>query len=129
MGNGRGVENAVHLYRLPLFKLMFCARSVHRDWLDVKDIQRCLVLSIKTGGCPGDGGYCSQSLRHAAGLQRQALLSVEEALAVAWRARERFCMGAAWRSAPFGEQFDRVLQRVREVKAIGLEACAKLGEA
>jgi len=122
---------ALQLYRLPLFELLFRAHSVHRRFHDLQDIQRCFLLSIKTGGCPEDCGYCSQSAHHATGLQRTPLLSVEEVRVAAVKAREegaqRFCMGAAWRSAPDGEQFDRVLAMIREVKSLGLEACATLG--
>jgi biotin synthase len=120
-----------HLYHLPFFDLLFKAHSVHRRFHDVQDIQRCFLLSIKTGGCPEDCGYCSQSAHHATALKRQPLLTVEEVRASALEARERgaqrFCMGAAWRNAPQGEQFERVLAMVREVKSLGLEACATLG--
>lgn len=131
MSSGKNVANALRLYRLPLFDLLYRAHSVHIRFHDPHEIQRCFLLSIKTGGCPEDCGYCSQSAHYPTALKRQPLLSVEEVRAAALEAREqgaqRFCMGAAWRSAPNGEQFDRVLEMVREVKALGLEACATLG--
>jgi len=90
-----------------------------------------MLLSIKTGGCPEDCAYCPQSARYDTGLERQELLSVEEALAAARSAREqgatRFCMGAAWRDVPKDARFSRVLEMVRGVRALGLEACCTLG--
>lgn len=123
--------SALHLYQLPFFELLYRAHSVHRQFHDAQDIQRCVLLSIKTGGCPEDCGYCSQSAHHKTGLERQPLKSVEEVLSAASQAREagadRFCMGAAWRQAPEGEAFDRVLAMVRGVKSLGMEACVTLG--
>jgi biotin synthase len=125
------IEKSLRLYRLPFFDLLFSAHSEHRLHQQANDIQRCFLLSIKTGGCPEDCAYCSQSARHDTGLAREPLLSVEQVRLAARAAKERgaqrFCMGAAWRQAPGGEQFARVLQMVREVKALGLEACATLG--
>ncbi|WP_216845096.1 biotin synthase BioB [Granulicella sp. S156] len=131
MSSATDVASVLELYRLPFFDLLFRAHSVHRSFHDPEDIQRCVLLSIKTGGCPEDCGYCSQSAHHQTELQRVPLLSVEEVRASALRAREqgaqRFCMGAAWRNAPEGEPFERVLAMIREVKSLGLEACVTLG--
>lgn len=125
------LQQALSLYHLPFFDLIAQAHQVHRQGHDPSDIQRCALLSIKTGGCPEDCGYCSQSAHHSTGLTRQSLLTVEEVRNAAQLAKQRgatrFCMGAAWRTPPSGEQFDRVLDMVREVKACGLEACATLG--
>lgn len=125
------VVSALELYQLPFFDLLFRAHSVHRSFHDPEEIQRCVLLSIKTGGCPEDCGYCSQSAHHQTELKRVPLLSVEDVRASALRAREqgaqRFCMGAAWRNAPDGEPFERVLAMIREVKSLGLEACTTLG--
>jgi biotin synthase len=125
------LDRALELYHLPLFELINQAHQVHRQWHNPADVQRCVLLSIKTGGCPEDCGYCSQSAHHAANVPRQPLLTLEEVRTAAQRAKERgatrFCMGAAWRSAPYGEPFERVLNMVREVKSFGLEACATLG--
>jgi biotin synthase len=126
-----GVASALHLYRLPFFELLHRAHTEHLRFHDAQDIQRCFLLSIKTGGCPENCGYCSQSAHHQTGLERQPLLSVDDVLTAAAKAKQagaqRFCMGAAWRQAPEGEQFDRVLSMVRGVKSLGMEACVTLG--
>ena len=126
------LERTLALYRLPFFELIDLAHQVHRQWHDPSDVQRCVLLSIKTGGCPEDCGYCSQSARYPTNVQRQPLLSIDEVRLTAQRAKERgatrFCMGAAWGNAPYGEQFERVLSMVQEVKACGLEACVTLGK-
>ena len=91
----------------------------------------CRLLSVKTGGCPEDCSYCPQSAHYDTGVGRQPMLSVEQVRAAAAQARAdgatRFCMGAAWRNVRDGAEFDRVLEMVREVKGLGLEACATLG--
>ncbi len=119
------------VYSAPLADLIFRAQFVHREYHRADEVQGCMLLSIKTGGCPEDCAYCPQSARYRTGVQRQALMSVEETRAAAARARAqgatRFCMGAAWREAPVGEEFARVLDMVREVRALGLEACCTLG--
>jgi biotin synthase len=124
-------EEALHLYRLPLFELLFTAHTTHREFHSPHDIQRCFLLSIKTGGCPEDCGYCGQSAHHQTGVAREPLLPIKDVRRAAASARDRgaqrLCMGAAWRQAPEGNQFERVLQIVREVKALGLEACVTLG--
>ena len=124
-------DEALRLYQLPFFELLFQAHSVHRTLHDVEDIQRCYLLSIKTGGCPEDCGYCAQSAHYETGLPREPLITVDQAREAARIAKQngaqRFCMGAAWRSAPTGERLDRVLEMIAEVKALGLEACATLG--
>jgi biotin synthase len=90
-----------------------------------------MLLSIKTGGCPEDCGYCPQSAHYDTGVEREQLLGLETTLVAARRARDqgatRFCMGAAWRNVPKGEPFERVLEMVRGVRALGLEACCTLG--
>lgn len=119
------------IYNLPLPELMFRAQSVHRRFHKPDEIQGCQLLSIKTGGCPEDCGYCPQSAHYKTGLEREQLLSVEKTLDAARNAKNsgatRFCMGAAWRNIPDGEQFDRVLEMVEGVRSIGLEACCTLG--
>ncbi len=94
-------------------------------------MQGCSLLSIKTGGCPEDCAYCPQSAHYKTGVEREGLLSVDAALEAAQNAKAqgatRFCMGAAWRDVPKGEQFERVLDMVRGVRALGLEACCTLG--
>jgi len=124
-------EEIEGIYTLPLLELVFEAQRVHRAHHRANEVQGCILLSIKTGGCPEDCGYCSQSAHYDTELTRRELLSVEETLAAARAAREngatRFCMGAAWRSVPAGPHFDRVLDMVRGVRALGMEACCTLG--
>jgi biotin synthase len=119
------------VYGLPLPELIFRAAEVHRAHHDVRDIQRCALLSIKTGGCPEDCGYCSQSAHFKTPVEATPLLSVEEVRQRALRARElgatRFCMGAAWRGPRDGPAFDRVLEMVRVVRGLDMEACVTLG--
>ena len=119
------------LLERPLLDLVFEAASVHREHHDPSAMQCSQLLSIKTGGCPEDCGYCSQSAHHATPVEREPLLDVETVVDTARRAREngadRFCMGAAWREVRDGEEFDRVCDMVREVKGLGLETCVTLG--
>jgi len=119
------------IYTSPLPDLIFQAQSVHRQFHRPDVVQGCMLLSIKTGGCPEDCGYCPQSAHYKTGVARRDLLSVDEALQAAAQARAqgatRFCMGAAWRDVPNGEQFERVLAMVRGVRDLGMEACCTLG--
>jgi biotin synthase len=119
------------IYTAPLPDLIFRAQTVHRQHHRADEVQGCVLLSIKTGGCPEDCAYCPQSARYRTDVERQELLGVEETLAAATRAREqgatRFCMGAAWRDIPHGKQFERVLTMVRGVRELGMEACCTLG--
>lgn len=124
-------ERLRSLFALPLLKLVQQAASVHAEHWPEGDIQRCSLLSIKTGNCPEDCSYCPQSARYATDIEKHALLDVEEIVTRAKAAKEggssRFCMGAAWRKPPRGEQFESVLTAIREVKSLGLEVCATLG--
>lgn len=119
------------LHDLPLFELMDRARAVHMANHRHEEVQLCTLLSVKTGGCPEDCGYCSQSAHHKTAVKGEPLMQVEDVVAAARRAKEqgatRFCMGAAWREVKEGPQFERVLGMVREVKSLGLEACVTLG--
>lgn len=119
------------VYRLPLPELILRAAEVHRKHRGYGDIQRCELLSIKTGGCPEDCKYCSQSAHYDTPVERQPLMTVEEVRQRAEAAKERgatrFCMGAAWRSPKDGPEFDRVLDMVRVVSGLGMEACVTLG--
>ena len=122
-----------HLYHQPLFDLISQSRAVHLQHWRGEEIQRCSLLSIKTGGCSEDCAYCAQSAHYSTGLAREELLSMETVLAAASRARShgatRFCMGAAWRAVRDGsEKFDRVLEIVRQVSQLGMEVCVTLGE-
>ena len=119
------------IYTAPLPDLIFRAQLAHRAYHRAGEVQGCALLSVKTGGCPEDCAYCPQSAHHRTGVERRELLSVDETLAAARDARAqgatRFCMGAAWRDVPKGEPFERVLEMVRGVRALGLEACCTLG--
>jgi biotin synthase len=119
------------IYRMPLPELVFRAQSVHRQRHAPDRVQTCQLISIKTGGCPEDCAYCPQSAHYDADLQRQGLLDVQHVMGVARQAAERgvtrFCMGAAWRQAPEGAEFERVLEMVRGVSALRVEVCCTLG--
>ena len=115
----------------PLLELVYEAAAVHRAHHDPAYVQCSQLLSIKTGGCPEDCGYCSQSAHAHTAVEREPLMDVGSVLAEAARAKadgaDRFCMGAAWREVRDGEEFERVLQMVAGVKALGLETCVTLG--
>ena len=126
------VDEIVSLHDSPLLELVARASAAHRRYFDPNDVQKAALLSIKTGGCPEDCSYCPQSAHHReVKLDRVELMAVDDVLCAAKRAREagadRFCMGAAWRSAPEGKRFDAVLDMVRGVRALGMEACVTLG--
>ena len=118
------------LFALPFNDLLFKAHTTHRAHFDPNAVQVSTLLSIKTGGCSEDCGYCSQSARYQTGLENQALLPLDEVLSAARAAQARgatrFCMGAAWRG-PKEKDLQPVLEMVRAVKALGLETCATLG--
>jgi biotin synthase len=121
------------LYHQPLFDLISQSRAVHLQHWRGEEVQRCSLLSIKTGGCSEDCAYCAQSAHYSTGVEREELLSLETVLTAANRARSqgatRFCMGAAWRGVRDGsEKFERVLGIVREVSRLGMEVCVTLGE-
>ncbi|HXW18021.1 MAG TPA: biotin synthase BioB [Candidatus Acidoferrales bacterium] len=119
------------IYELPLTDLVFHAQGVHRAYHPADEVQLCRLLSIKTGGCPEDCAYCPQSAHYSTGVRREALLDVDDVLAAARRAKSdgatRFCMGAAWREAPEGKEFEAVLTMVRGVAETGMEVCCTLG--
>jgi biotin synthase len=118
------------LFALPFNDLMFQAQNAHRANFDPNAVQLSTLLSIKTGGCSEDCGYCSQSARHDTGLEREKLLDVAEVVEAAKAAKDagatRFCMGAAWRG-PKDKDLGAVVDMVKEVKALGLETCVTLG--
>ncbi|HHH10527.1 MAG TPA: radical SAM protein, partial [Sorangium sp.] len=125
------VDEVVSIHDAPLFTLLDRARAVHGAHHDSGEVQLCTLLSVKTGGCPENCAYCPQSAHHDTDVARAGLLDVAAVVAAAKRAREagstRFCMGAAWREVRDGEDFDAVIEMVRGVKALGLEACCTLG--
>ncbi len=118
------------LFELPFADLLFRAQQVHRAHFDPNAVQRSTLLSIKTGNCSEDCGYCSQSKRHQTGLDTQNLMALDEVVSAARAAKaqgaSRFCMGAAWRG-PKDKDMGPVLDMVRAVKALGLETCVTLG--
>ena len=119
------------LHDLPFPELLFRAQTIHRRHNDPAAVQLCTLLSIKTGGCPEDCAYCPQSARYQTEVDAEPLLDVDQVLAAAAAAREggstRFCMGAAWRNVRDNAAFERVLEMVAGVRALGLEACCTLG--
>jgi biotin synthase len=125
------VSEIESIYAAPLPDLVFRAQTVHRANHSPNEVQGCILLSIKTGGCPEDCAYCPQSAHYRTDVARTELVSLEEMTAAATRARAqgatRFCMGAAWRDVPDGPQFERVVEMVRVVRGLGMEACCTLG--
>jgi biotin synthase len=123
-------EEALALYEAPFNDLLFQAQTVHRKHFDANKVQLSRLLSIKTGGCPEDCGYCSQSSHHDSGLKASRLMEVERVVAEARKARDagatRYCMGAAWRG-PKDRDMDAVVAMVEGVKALGMETCMTLG--
>ena len=124
------VEQVEVLFNLPFNDLLYRAAGVHREHFDPNAVQMSTLLSIKTGGCPEDCGYCPQAARYHTSVENEDMLSVDEVVAAARAARDkgatRFCMGAAWRG-PKQRELDRVLGMVRAVRELGMETCATLG--
>jgi biotin synthase len=121
------------LYDLPLFDLISQSREKHLQYWRGAEVQRCSLLSIKTGGCSEDCAYCAQSAHYSTGVEREELLGVDEIMRAAQRARAqgatRFCMGAAWRGVRDGTpKFEQVLETIREVSQLGMEVCVTLGQ-
>ena len=118
------------LFDLPFNDLLFKAQNIHRVWFNPNKVQMSTLLSIKTGGCPEDCGYCSQSVKFDTGLDASALMKVEEVLKAARQAKDggatRFCMGAAWRN-PKDRDMDAICAMIEGVKSLGMESCATLG--
>jgi biotin synthase len=125
------ISDIAAIYRSPLPDLIFRAQQIHREHHRADEVQGCMLLSIKTGGCPEDCAYCPQSAHYKTDVTRTDLVSLEELTEAATRARAqgatRFCMGAAWRDVPDGRPFEQVLQMVRVVRGLGMEACCTLG--
>ncbi len=123
-------SEAVALYQLPFNDLLFHAHTVHRANFDPNRVQKSRLLSIKTGGCAEDCGYCSQSAHHDSGLKASKLMEVERVIAEARKAKAggatRYCMGAAWRE-PKARDMDAIIAMVEGVKALGMETCMTLG--
>jgi len=125
------VSEIESIYTAPLPDLVFRAQTVHRAHHAPNEVQGCILLSINTGGCPEDCAYCPQSAHYKTDVTRTELVSLDEMTGAATRARDqgatRFCMGAAWRDVPDGPQFEQVVEMVRVVRGLGMEACCTLG--
>ena len=118
------------LFELPFNDLLFKAHSIHRENFDPNQVQVSSLLNIKTGACPEDCSYCSQSSKYDTGLEREKLMEIDEVLQQAQNAKNkgatRFCMGAAWRN-PTDKSLDKVIPMIQGVKAMGMETCVTLG--
>jgi biotin synthase len=119
------------IYHQPFLDLLLQAQTAHRAFHRANEVQMCRLLSIKTGGCPEDCAYCPQSAHYQTGVERRPLMDKDKVVGFARAAKAegatRFCMGAAWRQAPEGGEFDSVLESVRAVAELGLEVCCTLG--
>ena len=127
------LEKLEQTYRRPLFDLIQESRRVFLEFWPKNEVQLCTLLSVKTGGCSEDCGYCAQSAHYDTGLKKQSLMTVDEVMPVALRAKEngstRFCMGAAWKGVREGDgKFETMLETVREVGKLGMEVCVTLGQ-
>jgi biotin synthase len=128
--NDWSVDEIEALFALPINDLLFQAHTVHRDNFDPNSVQVSTLLSIKTGACPEDCGYCSQSAKNDTSLEREKLLPLDEVIESAKAAKDagstRFCMGAAWRN-PTDKNLDKVIDMIKAVQELGMETCVTLG--
>jgi biotin synthase len=124
-------EEIAEIFHSPILDLVYRAATVHRQFHDPREVQVCTLLSVKTGGCPEDCSYCPQAARYHTDVKVHKLLEVEEVLTKAHEAQEagstRFCMGAAWREVRDNRDFDKVIDMVKGVNAMGMEVCCTLG--
>jgi biotin synthase len=125
------LEEIRRIYEKPVLELIFQAASIHRQFHDPLYVQKCTLLSIKTGACPEDCAYCPQSARYTTNVKPEPLMDVASVLKAAHDAKDngssRFCMGAAWREVKNNQDFENVLNMVKEVSELGLEVCVTLG--
>ena len=125
------IEEIKEVYNTPLLDLVFRAASVHRMFHDASEVQVSSLLSIKTGGCPEDCGYCPQAARYQTDVNVHKMLSVDDVIVAASNAKSggatRMCLGAAWREVRDNSDFDNVLKMVRSVNDMGMEVCCTLG--
>jgi biotin synthase len=119
------------IYNQPVLELIFKGATVHKKYQATGEVQVCTLLSVKTGGCSEDCGYCPQAARYNTGVDAHKLMTYEEVIDKALNAKNggstRFCMGAAWRSVRDNSDFDKVIDMVKGVNALGLEVCCTLG--
>jgi len=124
-------EEIASIYNKPILNLIYEAATVHREFHDAQEVQVCTLLSVKTGGCPEDCAYCPQAARYHTNVKVEKLMEVGEVLEKAAEAKEsgstRFCMGAAWREVRDNRDFDKVIDMVKGVSAMGMEVCCTLG--
>lgn len=124
-------EEILDIYNKPLMELLYDAATIHRKYHDPNTVQVSTLLSIKTGGCPEDCGYCPQAARYHTDIEGNDLMSVQQVKAQALRAKSsgssRVCMGAAWRNVKDGKEFDNVLEMVRTINKLDMEVCCTLG--
>src|SRR4051812_5360008 len=124
-------EEIAAIYNSPVLDLIYRAATVHRQFNDANEVQVCTLLSVKTGGCPEDCGYCPQAARYHTNVKTHKLMDVDEVLTKAKEAKDagstRFCMGAAWREVRDNRDFDKVIDMVKGVNAMGMEVCCTLG--
>jgi biotin synthase len=129
--NNWTTEEIQQIYDLPLLELVYQAAAVHRQYNNTAEVQVCTLLSIKTGGCSEDCAYCPQAARYHTNVGVHPLMQTEEVLNYAEKAKQagstRFCMGAAWREVRDNRDFDRILEMVSGVRALGMEVCCTLG--
>ena len=125
------IQEIEAIYHQPLLELVYQAATIHRNWHKADEVQVCTLLSIKTGGCPEDCSYCGQAARYHTGITVKSLMSKEDVVAIAQRAKDagssRFCMAAAWREVRDNRDFDQILEMVAGVNDLGLEVCCTLG--
>lgn len=125
------LDEIQEIYNMPLLELIYRAATVHRQYNETGEVQVCTLLSIKTGGCSEDCAYCPQAARYHTNVKVHALMQQEEVMEYAAKAKAagstRFCMGAAWREVRDNRDFDRVLEMVKGVNAMGMEVCCTLG--
>lgn len=124
-------EEVLDIYNLPMMELLYKAATIHREYHDPNTVQVSTLLSIKTGGCPEDCGYCPQAARYHTDIEGNDLMTVSHVKAQALRAKasgsSRVCMGAAWRNVKDGPEFDQVLEMVRTINRLDMEVCCTLG--
>jgi biotin synthase len=131
MRNDWSLNEISEIFYSPVLDLVYRAATVHREYHDPQEVQVCTLLSVKTGGCPEDCAYCPQAARYHTDVKVHKLLSVDEVMESARKAREsgstRFCMGAAWREVRDNKDFDNILKMVKGVNTLGMEVCCTLG--
>ncbi len=125
------LEEVSKIYNLPFLELIYKAQTIHRQFHPPDKVQLCTLSNIKSGNCPEDCKYCPQSSRYETEIEKYKLMPKEDVISQAKKAKEngatRFCMGAAWRSAPENSEFENVLELVREVSKLNMEVCCTLG--